>query len=64
MAGGLKKYKSKIISFLLLEGKASGHDIDKIKLLSVILKRHKATGMFFNSEISVNLRIFLLFLWD
>ena len=45
-AGGLKKYKSKIISFLLFSGNVSGHDIVVITLLSVILNRHKAIELF------------------
>ena len=59
-AGGLKKYKSKIISFLLLSGKESGHFIVVITLLSVILNIHKAIGISLKSS-EFNERIFLDF---
>ena len=49
-AGGLKKYKSKIISFLLFSDKEFGHFIVVIMLLSVILNIHKGIGISFNSS--------------
>ena len=53
VAVGLKKYKSKIISFLFASGKDSGHEKVVITLLSVILNRHKANGLSLNiSELS------------
>ena len=44
IAGGLKKYKSKRISFFFDLEKDSGHVIEVIKLLSVILNRHNGIG--------------------
>ena len=52
IAGGLKKYKSKIIACLMDFCNDSGHDIDKMTSLSVILNKHRGIGMSFKSGIS------------
>ena len=64
IAGGLKKYKSKIISFFFVSESDSGHVIEVIKLLSVILNKHRATGISLKSSIEFRtlLLLELLFL--
>ena len=47
--GGRKKYKSNIILFILVSGNDSGHNIDVIISLLVILNKQMGIGLSFKS---------------